>query len=256
MAKLTKAENKKHSQACQILLQDTLSYEDKEFVINNWFADAQHNVTENAVFFTPVELAREAATFLHLNFPPNKEKIKVLDLCAGIGLLSFMVKEQSCFGEVLDITALELNPDYVSVGKKILPEAKWITMDVFSEEEWVRNNIQNEHYDCVISNPPFGLKGRYQWKGYDGPADLLACAISLEKSDFGIFILPQNSVPFRYSGRNHYEVLESSVWNKLKKYYPNANADCISVDTSIYKSMWHGASPIVELVQISNQIGE
>lgn len=257
MAKLTKQEIKSHDEACRVLEKDILSEEDKEFVLDNWLPYAEHNVASTATFFTPKDFAREAANFISFNIPHNKQKFRLLDLCAGIGVLSFMVKEQMAWGREVEITAVEFNPDFVRVGNKVLPEVKWVTMDAFDEESWNKSGLENERYDLTISNPPFGLRGRYKWRGYEGPADLVACAVSLDKTDgSGIFILPQGSVPFRYSGLNYYELSESISWNKLKRYYPNAHVDCISVDTSIYKTLWRGVAPSVELVQIYNEFAE
>lgn len=254
MAKLTKREIKSHIKACEILEKDVLSEDDKEFVLDNWFPYAENNVASESAFFTPKDLAREAAIFISINIPDNKQKFKLLDLCAGIGILSLMVKEQMAWGKEVEITAVEYNSDFVRVGKKLLPDAKWINMDAFDEESWKKNGIENERFDLTISNPPFGLKGKYEWRGYNGPADLVACAVALDKTNnSGIFILPQGSVPFLYSGQNFYQKSESKIWNKFKKYYPDAQLDCISVDTSIYKTMWNQVNPSVELVQIYDE---
>lgn len=53
-------------------------------------------------------------------------------LCAGIGVLSYAAQlecsdRSRCYA---DITCVELNPHYVEVGKKVVPEATWICADV------------------------------------------------------------------------------------------------------------------------------
>ena len=55
------------------------------------------------------------------------EDANIIDLCADIGILSLYAHHhKKCNG-----TCVELNPEYVRVGKKLLPEATWINASIF-----------------------------------------------------------------------------------------------------------------------------
>src|SRR6185312_13032899 len=144
MAKLTKAQAKAHQQACDLLLKDVLSEDDKFFVLENWQESAKHINTIAGAFFTPVGLARD---FSLETYGP-----RVIDLCAGIGALSLMTAMRHCH-ERLDIVCVEMNPEYAAVGRKIVPEATWIVGSVFDLPDF-------GHFDCAIGNPPFGATPR------------------------------------------------------------------------------------------------
>lgn len=151
MAKLSKAEAKTHMEACAILAKSgPLTIEEKWRVLECWREDAEHVNCLAGAFFTPAGLARDLSIFV-----PGR---RILDLCAGIGTLSFMV-EQRCYTEYesADITCVEMNPAYIEVGKRILPDARWIVGDVF--------NLPQDlgHFDCVVSK-----QGRLRWSGCCG----------------------------------------------------------------------------------------
>jgi predicted RNA methylase len=144
MAKLTKEQAKKHAEACRVLQKEKLSLEERYFVLENWREDASHINSVAGAFFTPPGLARDFAIEVNGR--------RVVDLCAGIGSLAFAVwhRHQLDRSSLNHITCVEINPDYVAVGKKILPEATWIVADVFDLTKDIG------HFDCAISNPPFG----------------------------------------------------------------------------------------------------
>ena len=247
MAKLTKKQIKLHEEANKILEKPILSIEEKEFVLNNWRPEAENNVASNGVFFTPPEIAHE------LHVATGDSTGKVLDLCAGIGRLGFTLLHYGLFREKpLEITAIEKNPKFVEVGKKILPEANWICMDVFIEKNWNDNNLEDEYFDFVISNPPFGHITNSEWRGLYTTADLLCVAIGFDKSKYGgIYILPTGNIPWEYSGKMTYTEKNSLNWNKLKRFYPTINAGCTSIDVSEFKKQWSDVSPNVEIVDIT-----
>src|ERR1044072_699517 len=153
MAKLTKAQAKAHQQACELLKKDVLSEDDKMFVLENWQESASHINTVPGAFFTPFDLARDFA----IEVCPGK----IIDLCAGIGMLSFAVKSKHQWDKApIDLTCVEINPDYVAVGKKILPEARWMEASFFDVL-----SMDLGHFDVAISNPPFGRISRPEGKG-------------------------------------------------------------------------------------------
>ncbi|MHB7713076.1 class I SAM-dependent methyltransferase [Escherichia coli] len=65
---------------------------------------------------------------------------------AGIGRLSYY---QYLRNKPTHITCVELNPEYVMIGKRVLPEAEWITGDALQF-------TPDRFYDVAYGNPPFG----------------------------------------------------------------------------------------------------
>ena len=112
MSKLTKQQMKAHDTAIRLLNQDRISNEEKLYIFQNYRADANHITSKTGAFFTPLGLARDFS----LQIPYQREKtIKIVDLCAGIGVLSYAACADNDWGKVnADITCVELNPDYVA----------------------------------------------------------------------------------------------------------------------------------------------
>jgi len=250
MAKLTKEEFKKHNAALDLLAKDTLTYDEKLFVYENWNEGATSINSEAGAFFTPVDFASD------FNLEVYKGG-KVIDLCAGIGMLSFFAyHHKQC-----DVTCIELNPSYYEVGKKLLPEATWINDTIFNYKSF-------GGFTQAISNPPFGkiktgvdkeLQSELKYKGAE--FDLITIEIASKIADYGSFILPQQSTPFKYSGSQYfvdtrlqskgYNPNALSVPNKVQKFINETGFDYlfnIGIDTSVYLDDWKGVKPICEVV--------
>ena len=151
MAKLTKAQAKLHEKAVKLLQCKELSEADTRFVFNHYREDANHINSTAGAFFTPYGLARDFRLHIPLNY---KDHVKLIDLCAGIGILSYMAA-RACDNHnqcSVEITCIEINQDYVDVGKQLLPEATWICSDALDPA--LLSSLG--HFDCAISNPPFG----------------------------------------------------------------------------------------------------
>ena len=144
-----------------------------------------------------------------------------------------------------EFVCVERNPDYVEIGKKLVPEATWICADVFDVLD-----MNLGKFDTAISNPPFGNIKREnnspRYSGKDFEYHVIDIASSL--ADFGVFIVPQGSAGFNYSGRPYYERQKEGKAVKFQEltglYF---EAGC-GVDTSIFKNEWKGVSPICEIV--------
>lgn len=236
MSKLTKAQARAHAAACELLTQDRLSDDDRWFVLENWQESATHINSTAGAFFTPLMLARDFAIECG-GFR------SVIDLCAGIGTLAFMVRARTFPNSLKRIVCVEKNPDYIAVGRKLVPEAEWIEGDVFALPDLGR-------FDMAVANPPFGATARTngapRYKGRPFEYHVIDAASGI--ADFGVFIIPQMSAPFEYSGRQSYQWRPGSEYERFNRETgielgPNCGIDC-----SVYRGDWRGVAPAVEIV--------
>lgn len=248
MSKLTKAEAKAHAEAVALLDKAELTDEDRIFFMENWQESANHVNSVAGAFFTPPGLARDFAIDV-------TNTGRVVDLCAGVGSLSLAVLWNGYYsrqeaGESLELVCVELNPDYVEIGRKILPEATWICGSVFDLPDL-------GEFDWAISNPPFGnIKTGGDWKGkYTGSDfEFRVIEVASRVARHGTFIIPQNSAGFRLSGARYYEHSDNERDSfrapKYQKFHAQTgirlDAGC-GVDTTYYADDWHGVSPLIEI---------
>lgn len=191
MARLTKIQAKRHAEAEAILKKDRLTDDDRLFVVEHWQESAHHINTIAGAFFTPMGLARGLA----IEVPRGR----VIDLCAGIGTLSLACWWNGVYeaNRVSEIVCVEMNPAYAEVGRKLLPDARWVVGSVFDLPADIG------HFDAAIGNPPFGSVER---KGLRAPRytgstfELHVVDIASDIADLGVFIVPQATAPFKFSG--------------------------------------------------------
>lgn len=238
--KLTKSQIKLHNQAEEYLKKDVLTFDEKLFVLENWNEGAKNMNSHAGAFFTPIGLAKDFSLCLY-------ENAKIIDLCAGIGILSFFAYHwKKC-----NVTCIELNSDYVRVGKKILPEANWIH-DSITEI----NHYSLPKFDQAISNPPFGkiktgLLGDFGLNYKGSEFEYITIEIASKVANVGSFILPQLSTPFKYSGNRNYEEVQPS--SKLLKFLKETGFKMelpIGIDTGYYLDDWKVVKPLCEIVDI------
>jgi hypothetical protein len=241
MAKLTKEQAKQHAAATDLLRKDKLTDDEREFVLRNWREDAHHMNGVAGAFFTPLDLA--------LDFTIEVQGRRIIDLCAGIGCLALACHWRNGWSEPpREIVCIEKNPDYVAVGRKLLPEATWICADVF-ELPFMAPELGR--FDTAISNPPFGAIKRQSRKAprYAGKAfEYHVIDLASDVAEYGTFIIPQNSAPFRYSGRPCFEQYEGDEYKRFRaatgiELTPNCGMDC-----NHHAEGWRGVSPTVEVV--------
>ncbi|WP_421439950.1 methyltransferase [Agrobacterium tumefaciens] len=240
MAKLTKQQAKLHQQACDLLSKDVLTDDEKFFVIENWQESASHINTVAGAFFTPYDLARD--------FAIETFSGRIIDLCAGIGILSFAASMMHRWSSApVSFTCVEINPDYVAVGKKLLPEATWIEASVFDVLD-----MDLGHFDLAISNPPFGQikrpdgKGAPRYTGGDFEYHVIDLAAHL--ASYGVFILPQMSSGFKYSGSQNYQRDTDGKSVKFQDKTGIYLGPSCGIDTACYLNDWKGVSPLCEVV--------
>ncbi len=242
MGRMSKQQIKLHKQAEELLKKDVLTQADKQFVFENWNEAYEFDVSATGAFFTPLDLA--------FDFAIDIGGKKILDLCAGIGSLSYAYHARQTYWEPdpeLQITCVERNKRYVEVGMKLLPSATWICADAFEAHEFV-----GKDFDMVISNPPFGnVKTNHKgprYTGNDFEYKLIDYASQFAKS--GAFIIPQMSCNFRYSGQQYYKNDDSTRSSKYLKFYKETGiefeAGC-GVDCSIFTKDWKNTNILVEI---------
>jgi SAM-dependent methyltransferase len=236
MAKLTKPQTAAHKKACALLEKDVLSFDDRLFVLDNWQEGATHINGAVGAFFTPQSLARDFALEVGGN--------TILDLCAGIGSLSFAAYHSRMHNEKFAITCVEINPDYIEVGKKVLPEATWIRADALD----LPANLTG--FDCAIANPPFGSVGQTTHSPrYSGSSfEYKVIDIASDRAEFGVFLIPQGSASFSYSGRQRFTETLSDKYLKFKQQTGIVLQPNCGIDTSVALKEWHGVCPVTEIV--------
>lgn len=236
--KLSKQQKAKHEMAEKILQKDQLNLDEKYFVYNNWVPAHDCKIDISGAFFTPVEYAHNFAFLISGK--------KIIELCAGIGCLSFV---NYCYkNDKPDITCIEINPEFVEVGKKLLPEAHWICGDILDE-----NLIKSlGNFDHVYANPPFGnIKcNSSDWlKYHDTNFEFKAVEVGSYLADYGTFILPQQSLPFKYSGNRFFEEIDNDKYKKFNKLTGIELEMNCGIDVSEFKDAWLGTTIETEIAE-------
>lgn len=220
---------------------DTLSFEEQQEALETFHEGIGAAQQTAGAFFTPGQLCRD---FILETFDGN-----IIDLCAGIGKLSYYWRHYGGFKG--KITCVEINPDYVEIGKAILPDAEWICGSVV-DEDLVKELVGRGKFDLAISNPPFGnvLSGKGgEWLKYQGSDfEFKVIEVASMLADHGTFILPQMSTPFRFSGRDYFSMETTAKLAKFAADFPYEMEFNCGIDTSFAKTMWKNTAVITEIV--------
>ncbi|PVD04507.1 methyltransferase [Streptomyces sp. CS014] len=246
MGKLTRAAARLHAQALDLVhAGHDLTEEEKEFILDNYQEAETTTHTLDGAFFTPSALAQD--------FSHHVYGTTLLDLGAGIGRLSYHCVDRwirDYQGQPpREIVCVEKNPEYVAVGKRVLPEARWICADILdlpkiaAEEGW-------ELFDVAISNPPFGRVRRTgSSPTYTGPLfEFHTLSIAQTLARRGAFILPQLSTPYRYSGARDSTHHKTADYQKFEDETGIVLGFGIGVDTTQEQYAWRGVKPVTEIV--------
>lgn len=238
MAKLTKAQRKAHAEAEAILTKDRLTEDERDFVLRNWHEGANFINGAAGAFFTPYDLASD--------FAIDAGAGRVIDLCAGIGGLAFHVARRAAWSSTrtTELTCIEINPRYVEIGRKLVPDARWINADLF---DW--RDLDLGRYDAAIGNPPFG-RVRRSGNGprYRGPDfEFHAIDIAAELADHGAFLIPQTSASFRYSGAPYFDRRDHGKGADFERQTGLAMDGGVGIDTAIYRDEWKDTAIVCEV---------
>lgn len=249
--KLSKQQIKQHESAAKLLEKDHLTYDEKVQVYRDWIPAYSENIGVIASYFTPHDMAGDMC--IEVN------GLTVVDLCAGIGMLAFTYYHWvKCGGQhTPKITCIERNPAFVEVGKKLLPEANWICADVLDESVY---KFLPE-FDCAISNPPFGkIKSttNSSWLSYKGNEfEYKVIEIGSRIAHSGVYIIPQMSCSFQYSGREYSGGIKYDKSPKYKKFNKETGIEIdmnCGIDLSIYKDDWVGTSIVCEIACVNDTL--
>lgn len=220
-----------------------------DYVYENFHASMIDNQTENGAFYTPYGLAQDVAFCGHASG-------HVIDVCAGIGMLAYRAKDMDTYRQnIKSITCIELNPKAVEIGKKLLPEARWINGNAFDQNLWedITKDLPDNRFDYMLSNPPFGRdmnKYKQEFFHFSGERDLQVLELCLKYAKRGYFIMPQGSVSYSYSGRPYYEE-DPERWSSKFKRFMKATKDhykfnmSCDIDSSVYAKEWKGLNNMV-----------
>ena len=236
--KLSKAKAKAHQQALDMVHSDKhLSWEDRLFILENFHEGATNMNGLHGAFFTPFGLAQDFS--IEVCYGCDGERC-LIDLCAGIGMLSF-----ACQHNFERIVCVEMNADYVEVGRRVMPQAEWIHSDVFSVDYAALGRF---HF--AIGNPPFGhiKTGKHNGDYTGGEFEYKVIEVASRIADFGAFIIPQMSAPFEYSGQQCYR---ERITDKYKKFHDQTGIELgmnCGIDANYHIDDWRCVKPTCEIV--------
>ncbi|MFI6029500.1 hypothetical protein [Amycolatopsis magusensis] len=245
MAKLTYEQERLHAQACQLIdLNRDLTEEERAFVLDHWRASSTTRSASDRAYFTPAGLARDLS--LHVGGD------RIIDLAAGIGRLAFHCRDLWARWPHPgpEFVCIERNPEYLRVGRRVMPEARWICADIMTIPA-LREEIGE--FDCAISNPPFGAIPRAvtTTSGYRGRRfEYHAIALAAMVARCGVFLIPQVAAPFRYSGVPEFESGTGDA--EYRKFAAATGIELVAncgIDTTQYQHDWHDVAPLVEIVR-------
>lgn len=109
------------------------------------------------------------------------------------------------------------------------------------------------HFGTVISNPPFGAGRRSgsapRYHGRNFEYHVLDIASDI--ADEAVFIVPQMSAPFRYSGHQTYSADRQHRSHEYEKFERDTGIELeigLAIDAAMYRNDWHDVSVSVEIV--------
>ena len=243
MSRLSKADRRRHEAACKLLAKPRLNDDEREQVFTDWNPGAVTDAGWRSAFFTPPNLAFD------FEFDTRSHG-RILDACAGIGILSWVLGMRYAYhneGAYPDITAIESNPAFIEIGRKLLPWVNWIQGDIF---DLYKMNLGP--FDAVMSNPPFGrtqvnnTAPRYKGSCFELKLiDMLA-----DHCRYGAFIIPKISAPFEISGRRGHVRRHTTESKRFEDQTGLVLCEGIGVDCDYHINEWNGVKPSVEIVTI------
>ncbi len=134
----------------------------------------------------------------------------------------------------------------MEIGRKLLPEARWINADVFDWRE-----LDLGRYDCAIGNPPFGRVKR------QGMARVIAVRTSSFTLSISLLSLPTMALSSCRSSPPAFAIPERSFTNVLRRgaasissVRPALKWWAAQVSTRLLSRQMEGRCPLCEIVCI------
>lgn len=257
MGKITKVESKKHDEAMALLsLTRPLLPFEVDFVYENFNPMANNDVGKNGVFFTPYDIAIDLAQSCN----PSGD---IVDFGAGIGMCSWAMSIQLHSEPSHRHVAIEINPEFVEIGKKLQPNLEWYCASIFD-----LNFLKSlGFFDCAFGNPPYGnisAKTGTEWMLTKGPAEILTIEVAARISyNVGTFVIPSELADYeidperqkmlRQSGKSFVKDPETFSTSKksLLKAFPGLFFSAWDSGICLDNAMnWKGAKPKVDIVDV------
>lgn len=241
MAKLTIEQERRHARACQLVnLSRDLTEDERGYVLDHYQPSSTGRSALNRAHFTPEGLAVDMS--VHIGGS------RIVDLAAGIGRLSFHNRDPRARNSP-DFVCIEREPEFVRVGRRVMPEARWICADIMDIPRLLGRLGK---FDCAISNPPFGpvLRSGDAPYGYRGRRfEYHAIALASLIARRGVFLVPQAAAPFRYSGVKQFQHdTGDAEYRKFVAATGITLRNNCGIDTSSYEKSGSGVVPRVEIV--------
>ncbi|MCI2422472.1 hypothetical protein MOQ72_34100 [Saccharopolyspora sp. K220] len=246
---MTRRDEQLHHQADQLTrLARDLHSDEKLFILKHWNAAATNRHRTTGAWFTPLSLARDLSIGL------GDSTNTVIDLCAGIGHLTWECRDLA--GRLWNnqdprrVICVEREEEYVRVGRKILPDAHWICANAFTVITDPTSYGIIDRVDVAISNPPYGradINGtgpRYTGKR----AEYHVLDAAAELAQRAVFLIPQDSAPFAYSGRQNYVEKRSDEYERFVRETGLVLKPNCGIDTHTHDDGWHYPAPRTEVV--------
>ena len=110
-----------------------------------------------------------------------------------------------------EFVCLELDPDFICVGKAVIPQATWVEGSLL-DADLIASLGQ---FDEVICNPPYA---KFEGNGRPYNANLLqyaACQVALQVAPSAVFILLQSDCPFKHSFCQSFERVNNERYKRF-----------------------------------------
>lgn len=255
MARITKEKSKLHDQAMDLIFgtDRNLKWDELWFCFNNYNPMAEHNVSKGAIFFTPEGICEQFATAV------GGVGGKLIDLCAGIGKLSAYVmahngvgwygsRTMQFHGDLESVTCVENNPEFVKVGKRLLPQADWVEGSVFDAELMASLG----EFNVAISNPPYGnipSVKQANWTRTTGGAEWRVMEVACRMCwNGGKMIVPKIVSDYDLEKREYRKEKEGDKYiRKAWEHVGNIALNPWAVDLREYQRDWEGMTVAPDL---------
>ena len=131
MKRLTRLQEKQHDEALALLsLNRKLKDDESEFAFRHYSPMATHRVAKGAIYFTPYEIASDFAVMARW-----QGSGRVIDYAAGIGgLTHHMLLAEYWDEKPKHHVCVEIEREFVDVGKKLLPQVEWVCGNIFDRD--------------------------------------------------------------------------------------------------------------------------